>query len=215
MRRTLLFLLAIVYLAAKPASTNAEELSYEDYAIEASQDTAISNIDINETNFPDANFRNWLLSQSYGKDGKLTENEIKNITSIDVKKKNISTLKGIEYFTSLKYLSCNSNQLTFLDVSKNTELAGLHCYSNQLTSLDVSKNTALTTLDCGDNKLTSLDVSKNTALEDLLCYSNQLTSLDVSQNTALTTLDCSSNQLTSLDVSQNTHWIGCFAIPIN
>ena len=35
---------------------------------------------------------------------------------------------------------------------------------NQLTTLDVSKNTALTDLDCDNNQLTTLDVSKNTAL---------------------------------------------------
>ena len=68
MRRTLLSLLAIISLAANPASSNAEELSFEDLAIEASQDTATGDIEINETNFPDAKFRDWILSQSYGKD---------------------------------------------------------------------------------------------------------------------------------------------------
>jgi hypothetical protein len=33
-------------------------------------------ITINETNFPDENFRNWILSQEYGKDGVLTDDEI-------------------------------------------------------------------------------------------------------------------------------------------
>ncbi len=101
-------------------------------------------------------------------------------------------------------LYCSYNQLTALDVSKNTELKGLFCYNNQLTTLDVSKNTALTTLSCSNNQLTALDVSKNTALTELDCFKNQLTTLDVSQNTALTTLYCSKNQLTALDVSKNT-----------
>jgi hypothetical protein len=50
----------------------------------------------------------------------------------------------------------------------------LFCYYNQLTSLDVSKNTALLDLQCYDNKLTSLDVSKNTALTCLGCNNNQI-----------------------------------------
>lgn len=156
-------------------------------------------IEINETNFPDVNFRSWLLSQSYGTDGKLTEDDINNITYINIsgtysEPGNIKSLKGIEYFTALTYLYCDYNQLTSLDVSKNTALTHLSCYSNQLTSLDVSKNTALADLSCGNNQLTSLDVSKNTALISLRCYHNQLTSLVVS-NMALTILSCHENNI--------------------
>ena len=168
---------------------------------EGSEDTSII---INSTNFPDDNFRNYLLEQSYGKDGVLTEGEISTIRSIDVQKKNISSLKGIEYFTSLKTLYCTNNLLTALDVSKNTALTMLLCSSNQLTVLDVSKNIALTSLSCGINQLTVLNVSKNTALTNLRCNDNQLTLLDVSKNIALTNLNCAFNQLTVLDVSKNT-----------
>jgi Leucine-rich repeat (LRR) protein len=107
-------------------------------------------VKINATNFPDENFRNYLLSQDYGKDGSLTEEEIKNITFLNVSWKSISNLKGIEYFTALKELDCYNNQLTSLDVSKNTALTWLGCFNNQLTSLDVSKNTALTKLWCNN-----------------------------------------------------------------
>ena len=167
-------------------------------------DMAWADVTINESNFPDVNFRSWLLSQSYGSDGVLTDVEIAGITFINVSSKNIQNLQGIEYFTKLTYLNCSSNQLTSLDVSKNTKLTELWCFVNQLTSLDVSGCTALESLNCTSNQLTSLDVSKNTALMGLYCYSNQLTSLDVSKNTALTRLWCYSNQLTSLDVSKNT-----------
>ena len=106
--------------------------------------------------------------------------------------------------TELTNLSCDNNQLTALDVSKNTELTGMDCDNNQLTALDVSKNTALGSLSCHNNRLTALDVSKNTELTNLYCYNNQLTALDVSQNTSLEWIFCYNNQLTALDVSQNT-----------
>ena len=167
-------------------------------------DFSKDNIPINSEYFPDENFRVCLQSESYGKDYVLTPEEISGITEIIVAEKEISSLKGIEYFTALEYLYCDGNQLTSLDVSKNTALTLLSCGGNQLTSLDVSKNTALKQLSCGGNQLTSLDVSKNTALTKLYCYYNQLTSLDVSKNTALTELSCGVNQLTSLDVSKNT-----------
>ena len=92
-------------------------------------------------------------------------------------------------------IDCDDNQLTSLNVSKNTALTKLYCRDNQLTSVDVSKNTALTKLYCRDNQLTSVDVSENTALTELDCSNNQLTSLDVSKNTALTKLECYGNQI--------------------
>ncbi len=159
---------------------------------------------INEENFPDKNFRDYLLSQSYGADGELTKAEIEDVWIINVNKKEISSLKGIELFTALRWLYCDDNNLSALDVSKNTALRELWCQDNNLSALDVSKNTALTTLECYGNQLTALDVSKNTSLTSLGCSSNKLTVLDVSKNTSLTTLLCGSNKLTALDVSKNT-----------
>ena len=135
--------------------------------------------------------------------------KIAAITSLDVAGSydnpgTLTSLRGIEYFESLEELFCLYNQLTALDVSRNTALTELRCDYNQLTSLDVSRNTALTELRCDYNQLTSLDVSRNTALTYLDCNNNQLTELDVSRNTALTELDCSGNPLTTLDISMNT-----------
>ena len=162
-------------------------------------------IAIDETNFPDPKFRAYLLTQDFGKDAVLTEDEMLAVTELNVSGRGIKDMKGIEHFTALTTLNCSwNNNLTTLDISKNTALKALDCWGNNLQSLDVSKNTALTRLDCSHNSLSSLDVSKNTALTDLRCSSNSLESLDVSKNTALTTLYCSNNSLTSLDVSKNT-----------
>ena len=108
--------------------------------------TTWAKVKINEKNFPDANFRAWVLEQEYGKDGVLTAEEIAGIDTIVIQDLKIQSLKGVEYFTALTKLNCGDNQLTALDVSKNTKLTDLGCFNNQLTSLDVSKNTALTEL---------------------------------------------------------------------
>ena len=163
-----------------------------------------NSIVIDETNFPDANFRNYLYQQSYGSDGKITEDEIAQIEDINVSYWNIVSLKGIEYFTALKHLDCGDNQLYSLDISNNTNLTNLYCSNNQLTILDVSNNTSLTRIGCSNNQLTTLDVSKNTLLTNIDCYNNLLTTLDISNNTALTSVYCWNNQLISLNVSNNT-----------
>lgn len=108
---------------------------------------------VNSTNFPNANFRNFILSQSYGSDGYLTAKEIQNVTTLTVSGKSISSLKGIEYFTELTSLNCSNNSLTSLDLSNNTKLLTLHCFNNQLTTLDLSENKSLKNVYCYGNKI--------------------------------------------------------------
>ena len=161
-------------------------------------------IPVDAAHFPDDNFRAYVQEKLDGdQNGVLSEAE-RAITEIDCEERSIASLAGIEYFPSLKYLYCFKNQLTELDVSKNTALKILWCNSNQLTALDVSKNTALVIFDCFNNQIEALDVSQNTALKSLYCAANRLTELDVSKNTALVTFYCFDNQLTELDVSKNT-----------
>ena len=161
-------------------------------------------VTIDETTFPDENFRKWILKQSYGKDGVLTEEEIAGIKEIDVAYKEIKSMKGLEYFTAIERLWCGSAELTELDVSHNMALTDLRCSQTGLKELDLSKNTALKWLICHNNKFTTLDLSQNTLLEEMYCYSNDLTSLDLSHNTALRILDCANTNLTTLDVTKNT-----------
>lgn len=161
-------------------------------------------IEINSTNFPDDNFRKAILDYDYNKDGMLDHYENLDVTSLNLYKSGIKSLKGIEYLSSLTSLTCGENNLTSLDISKNTALTYLSCSDNKLTSLDVSKNTELTNLYCEDNNLSSLDISNNTNLDTLWCSSNQIKSFDLSKNTKLTTLICSRNLLKSLDLSKNT-----------
>ena len=170
-------------------------------------------LEINETNFPDNAFRNWIV-ENLAVSGDaiagfyMTEAQVEQVTVIDVTEKGIASLKGIEHFSAMIQLLCSENQLTELDVSKNTALSWLSCGGNQLTELDVSQNEALTVLTCENNQLAALDVSRNTKLYHLHCVINQLTELDVSQNTVLVYLDCGANRLSELDVSQNTQLIG-------
>ena len=166
-------------------------------------------IAIDASNFPDPNFRAYVKAKfDKNNDNFLSESERNAVTSIDLHNgyngQKLVSLDGIEHFPNLTTLICYNNQLTSLDVSKNTGLLTLSCYENNLTSLDVSQNTKLEELLCGKNQLTELDVRNNTALWCLSCPENKLTSLDVSQHTQLEQLDCGRNQLTELDVRNKT-----------
>ena len=170
---------------------------------------------ITDANVPDKTFREYLLKQ-FDKDGNgvLTPAERYAVTEIDVNDKNITSLKGIEFFPNLKKLDCGHNRLTSLDVSKNTELTYLKCNYNRLTELDVSKNTELTYLDCGYNRLTELDVSQNTKLTALYFVSNKITSLQADNCTNLTVIFTGSNKY-KVEVYKKTRILDPSILPGN
>jgi hypothetical protein len=101
------------------------------------------------------------------------------------------------------FFYCDNNQLTALDISKDTALIQLNCNFNQLKNLDISNNKALTSLKCSDNQFDSLDVSNNTELDMLVCWNNQLKKLDIGKITKLTGIYCMSNQITNLDLTND------------
>ena len=168
-----------------------------------------TDIPIDEAHFPDEAFRTYVQDR-FG--DSLSQDEIANATNIDVRYEDITSLKGIEYFTALTYLDCYSNKLTELDISKNTALETLICGSNDLESLNVSSNDKLKKLHCNSNDLTSLNVSNNTKLTDINCGSNDLGSLNLSSNADLKILECDDIGLTVLDLSSNNNLetLNCF-----
>ena len=165
-------------------------------------------VDINSTNFPDANFRNYLLSL-YPK-GYLTREDIQNCTTLDLGSKSISNAKGIEFFTELQMLNLYNNAVSTINLSQNTKLTYLNMGYNQLTSINLSTNTAMERLFLQHNKLTTVSVTDhsklnilwvkdNTLLTNLYCYRNNLTQLSVTGCTALKDLRCYYNyNLTSI-----------------
>ena len=155
-------------------------------------------------NYNKANYTSLPYTQS------LTDSQLQSIKGLSCSNpfkddnKKIKSTKGLEKLINLTSLDVGFNQLTSLDVSKNTELTSLDVSVNQLTSLDVSNNPKLTKLEVINNQLTSLDVSKNIKLTYLYVRYNQLTEIDVSNNPALAVLYVERNQLSSLDVSNDT-----------
>jgi len=95
-----------------------------------------------ETIIPDDNFEQALIDLGYDDilDNIVLTSNIINITSLDVSRKQISDLTGIENFISLQELYVEVNNLTSLDVSKNYNLINLSADRNKLTCINLSKN---------------------------------------------------------------------------
>ena len=173
-------------------------------------------VKIDKKNFPDDNFRDFVSTGRAGDsndpeqeinqngDEWLSPDEIAAVKWIDCCDKQIEKLTGIEYFTALKGLDCEGNQLTELNVSKNKALKYLFCNVNQLRKLDVRDNEALRVLCCSGNQLTELDVSQNTELEILQCSENQLTSMDL-KNTKLAPENANDYGLVAFYAEENSY----------
>ena len=99
-------------------------------------------LEINETNFPDPDFREWLLAQRFGESGLIYLDEIEEITEINLNFTGIADLTGIGYFTSLQELHCMRNGLTFMP-ELPASLLGLVCDGNRLIALDLSNCASL------------------------------------------------------------------------
>lgn len=106
--------------------------------------------------------------------------------------------------TKLETLHCGGTQISELNLENNLVLCELGCSRlENLTEIDISKNTALTRLFLSAAKITKLDVSNQPLLSFLACNDTGITELDVSQNPELVQLYCEQTRITSLDVSHN------------
>lgn len=196
-------MLSVLPVGAFAAEPGAEE---QENGASAQADAAVpeGDIAIDETNFPDENFRDnvwWDLNTN--RDDHFSPSEIANAKGIICDNKEISNLKGIQFFTEIWKLDCYYNNLTTIDLSNNKKLSYINCIYNKLEELDVSELPLLETFACDGNKLQSIDVSENKKLKDFSCKENSLGTLNVSQNTELERLVCGHNNLTELDVSEN------------
>lgn len=227
--------MTVTVLPMSAFASGVAEVSPQETAAAQSEETGdvTGDVAIDEEHFPDSNFRKFVKKYDRDKDDKLSQIELAEVTDLNCDKsysgvtddEKIKSLKGIEYFTSLKTLSCRRNLLTELDVSNNSELKSLDCGENQLSALDVSNHPALEklssyhnpltalnvsncpalkTLSCeGDRLLSELDVSSCSALEKLYCDACHLSVLVLGNHPNLIYLNCSENQLASVNIGSN------------
>jgi Leucine-rich repeat (LRR) protein len=185
--------------------------------LESAPDEVILTIYDPPVNIPDPVFLNTLIKQGVDTngDGLISLLETRETTSlrlcgevdatsqICISSPWITSLQGIEKFTSLDSITINCTMLENLDLSAQTKLVYLDCSKNRLKDLNVSRCTLLVNLTCQDNDLSHLVLGTNGSLTRLNCGFNELKGLDLSSNVALEDLSCPSNKLMHLDISNN------------
>jgi hypothetical protein len=154
---------------------------------------------------PDTNFLKALILNNVDENnnGKIEIIEAQKTTLLDLEKRLIKDLSGLEYFSSLNELNCRSNQIKALDLSKNVALEYLYSDGNELNIIDVSKNILLQHFHCANNHISKIDISKNENLVHLDCHNNPVDSLDFSNNKQLRKLEAYNNLIRNLDLTFN------------
>ena len=97
---------------------------------------AASEIEINDINFPDDVFREYVTTFDKDTNGILSYEE-RNQYYFEINDKGISNLKGIEYFTKLRSLVCYNNNISELNLKSNTNLKVFYGWGNKFTSVNV------------------------------------------------------------------------------
>lgn len=155
---------------------------------------------------PDDNFESALIQLGYDNvlDNYVLRRNIIDIKNLNVERNSISSLAGIESFSSLEKLIVSYNNLSNINVANNIKLKHLDLYDNNISSIDVSKNSELEILVLNSNPLNSLSVVNNSKLKELYIFGTNVSSLNLLNNNLLTDLDVGSTQISSLNLKNNT-----------
>ena len=163
--------------------------------------------EINDTHFPDFNFRIFLLNNiDTNHNRKLDFSEAYNpekTNHLSIANQGIKDLTGIAYFPGIGRLDCSGNDITKLDLSGLRYLTALDCSKNpNLSVLEINDNKQLEELNCSGTTLDA-DFSQYPNLQSLACTDMELDTINLSGNPLLQSLDCGYNHLAAIDLSKN------------
>ena len=148
-------------------------------------------IAINETNFPDPYFRQYVLDYiDTNGDNWLNQTERANTDRISLnnytdnrKYSNVQSVKGIEYLYQVNYVYAYNTKLTSFDGTGLPYLMELDLGCCPLDSLNIKNNRYLRYLNLSDStggSLNSIDLSGNPNLRILETYRSNISEMDIS-----------------------------------
>lgn len=104
---------------------------------------------IGEKTFPDAHFRRYIEREvDLDKDGWLSRKERGQVEALHLRGQQIGSLDGLGYFPGLRYLDCEENQLTELDLKENPCIEYVYCRDNPLSLIDARDRMELKEISC-------------------------------------------------------------------
>lgn len=139
-------------------------------------------MEVNETDFPDEIFYDYVLSQfDRNSDGWLNPDELSKATEFFAEgADHLSSLQGIEYLYNLEDLDVGECGVTSADLRSNRNLTSVYLYGNPLTELRMEGLSELNYLHVGETYLSTQDLSQHPKLKNLFTYDcDNLSVLDI------------------------------------
>jgi len=167
------------------------------------------NCHYNEIYIPDDAFEQALIDAGYDYEGTdslddyVPNKKIITTTSLNLNRKGIVDLTGLDAFKNLTFLNIENNEIENLELSTHLKLKKLYCSNNKLTNLDLSKNDLIVELNCASNSLTIIDLSYNLLLSELNIDENPISDLDLQNHESLKILKSSRTEIAYLDLANN------------
>ncbi|TDO82935.1 putative repeat protein (TIGR01451 family)/predicted secreted protein (Por secretion system target) [Flavobacterium chryseum] len=192
-----------------------------------------SSVNAQIINFPDPNFKMWLLtasgtptnvSQAFdvngnqffidsNHDGEIQVDEAKKIYKISVPcsscydDRKISSIEGIQYFINLTELNLSSNLIENVDLKNLKNLVHLSFLYNKLKEFDFTGLENLETFEGSGNLFETIDFSKAKKVRSISCGHNNLNSINVSNLSYLQVFYVENNNLSSLNISDQSNLV--------
>lgn len=136
------------------------------------------------------------------KDADITQNDLESLTLLDLSRRGIKSIEGLQYASNLKFVDLSDNEIDDITPLKSlTKIRELDISSNQISSIqDLSAMTDLKMLNVSRNQISSLDVIKH--LESLHTFEandNQISDITaLSMATELRWLQLNGNQIAKI-----------------
>lgn len=161
--------------------------------------------------FSDPNFEKAVLDHDSiidsNFDGKIQVSEANGVVELNLRKRNITSMKDLYFFPNVQKAVLTNNEITEVVLENLPNLRSFYAAENYLSVLKVTNFPSLTQLHVGGNLLKSIEIINVPNLESLGCHNNQLEKIDVSTFPKLKYLTVGNNNLHSLDISKNPEMI--------
>ena len=135
--------------------------------------------------------------------------KMSNITDLNLSNNNIKSI-NLNNLIKLSHLRLSDysyvkgdNEISTIDLSKNTNLSYVYLEGLGLNELNLTTLTNLFGADLSNNNLANIDLSNNNKMSSLDISNNNFELLNVSNLVNLSILDVSNNQLNNLNVTKN------------
>ena len=176
-------------------SANAQVINFSDVVFKSKL------LESSSSNFIAQNLNGDYFAIDANANNEIEESEALEVGSLNISGFSISALNGINFFSNLTSLNCESNILSGLNITNLINLTSLNCSNNQLVNLNVNGLTQLQNINCQFNQIINLNVSDITNLSNLDCSYNSITTLNLNNLLNLEFLNSSNNQLSTMDLT--------------